>query len=122
MIYTSGSTGSAKGVMVEHRSAVNFWEILKRSTHLHCTPHSRVALNASFAFDMSLKGILQLLSGHCLHIVPQLIRADGSAMLDWLEKHSIDAFDCTPSQLEVLLGAKPAHAWALQPDQYPDRR
>ncbi|HEU4775728.1 MAG TPA: amino acid adenylation domain-containing protein, partial [Telluria sp.] len=105
VIYTSGSTGSAKGVMVEHRSAVNFWEVLKSSTHLHCGPQSRVALNASFAFDMSLKGILQLLSGHCLHIVPQLIRADGAAMLDWLERHRIDAFDVTPSQLEVLVGA-----------------
>ncbi len=105
VIYTSGSTGAAKGVMVQHRSAVNFWEELGRSTHRQCPAGAQVALNASFAFDMSLKGILQLLSGHCLHIVPQEIRADGAAMLRFLAEHRIDAFDCTPSQLEVLLAA-----------------
>ncbi len=105
VIYTSGSTGTAKGVMVQHRSAVNFWEELGRSTHRQCPAGAQVALNASFAFDMSLKGILQLLSGHCLHIVPQEIRADGAAMLRFLAEHRVDAFDCTPSQLEVLLAA-----------------
>jgi len=105
VIYTSGSTGTAKGVVVAHRSALNFWEEMRRSTHSQCRVGAQVALNASFAFDMSLKGILQLLSGHCLHIVPQEIRADGAAMVRFLAEQRIDAFDCTPSQLEVLLAA-----------------
>ena len=115
VIYTSGSTGSAKGVMVEHRSPVNFWRAMERSTHRHCTPHARVALNASFSFDMSLKGILQLLSGRCLVLIPQLIRADGAAMLRFLAAHRIEAFDCTPSQLSVLLAAGLLSSSAYRP-------
>ncbi|MES2296924.1 MAG: amino acid adenylation domain-containing protein, partial [Pseudomonadota bacterium] len=105
VIYTSGSTGNAKGVMVEHRCALNFWNIMRQSTHRTCPAHARVALNAAFTFDMSLKGILQVLSGHSLFIIPQGIRADGDAMLAFLQQHRIDAFDCTPSQLEVLIAA-----------------
>ena len=105
VIYTSGSTGSAKGVMVEHRSPVNFWRAMERTTHRPCSAHGRVALNASFSFDMSLKGILQLLSGRCLVLIPQMIRADGAAMMRFLATHRIEAFDCTPSQLSVLISA-----------------
>ncbi|HEY6925081.1 MAG TPA: non-ribosomal peptide synthetase, partial [Steroidobacteraceae bacterium] len=95
----------AKGVMVEHRSAVNFWHVLRSTTHRHCPPEARIGLNAAYFFDMSLKGLLQLLSGHCLVIIPQLVRADGAALLRFLEQHRIDAFDCTPSQLDLLLAA-----------------
>src|SRR5205807_483547 len=105
VMYTSGSTGLPKGVMVEHRSIVNFWNSLKQSTHRHCRKNSNVALNAAFSFDGSLKGLLQLLSGHCVVIVPQVIRTDGAAFLDFLYQHRIDVFDCTPSQLEMFLAA-----------------
>ncbi|QKY12018.1 amino acid adenylation domain-containing protein (plasmid) [Janthinobacterium lividum] len=81
VIYTSGSTGAAKGVMVEHHSALNFWAVMRASTHQACPAQARIALNASYAFDMSLKGILQLLSGHCVHIVPQAVRSDGAQFL-----------------------------------------
>ncbi|MET0264840.1 MAG: amino acid adenylation domain-containing protein [Duganella sp.] len=105
VIYTSGSTGNAKGVMVEHASPVNFWQVLERTTHRYCSPQSVVALNAAYSFDMSLKGILQLLSGRCVVLVPQAIRADGPALLRFLAQHRVEAFDCTPSQLSVLLAA-----------------
>jgi natural product biosynthesis luciferase-like monooxygenase protein/amino acid adenylation domain-containing protein len=105
VIYTSGSSGLPKGVMVEHYSAVNFWNAMRSSTYEHVPPGSRVALSASFAFDMSLKGILQLLSGHCLFPIPQRIRADADEVLRFLSEHRIDAFDSTPSQLGMLLAA-----------------
>jgi amino acid adenylation domain-containing protein len=105
VIYTSGSTGTAKGVMIEHRSAVNFWQVLCRTTHSRCPPHARIGVNSAFSFDMSLKGLLQLLSGHCLIIIPEIVRADGERLLRFLEQHHVDAFECTPSQLDVLLAA-----------------
>ncbi|WP_186130523.1 non-ribosomal peptide synthetase, partial [Burkholderia gladioli] len=105
LIYTSGSTGQAKGVVVEHRSAVNFWQVMSRSTHRDVPAHATVAWNAAFTFDMSLKGLLQLLSGHHLLVIPQAMRADGEALLEFLQYHRVDAFDSTPSQLEGLLSA-----------------
>lgn len=105
VIYTSGSTGLPKGVVVEHRSAVNFRDVMCDGTHADLPSGSQVGLNASFTFDMSLKGLLQLLSGHTLHLVPQSIRADGRKLLDFLREHRIDVLDSTPSQLDVLIGA-----------------
>jgi amino acid adenylation domain-containing protein len=105
VIYTSGSTGRPKGVMVEHRSAVNFWEVMRRTTHRDCGEAARVGLNAAFSFDMSLKGLLQLLSGHCVVLIPQEVRASGAALLEFIERHRIDVFDITPSQMEPLLAA-----------------
>ncbi|WP_369981515.1 non-ribosomal peptide synthase/polyketide synthase [Xanthomonas bundabergensis] len=105
VIYTSGSTGQPKGVMVEHRSAVNFWQVMTQTTHRHCPANARVALNAAFSFDMSLKGLLQLLSGHCLVLIPQALRANAAALVAFLEQQRIDAVDSTPSQLEAWLAA-----------------
>ncbi|WP_213947488.1 non-ribosomal peptide synthetase/type I polyketide synthase [Luteibacter sp. dw_328] len=105
VIYTSGSTGAPKGVVVEHRSAVNFWEVMRNGTHAGLAPGSRVGLNASFAFDMSLKGLLQLLSGHVVQLIPQAIRADGVRLLAFVREQRIEVLDSTPSQLDVLLAA-----------------
>ncbi|MFJ7794116.1 amino acid adenylation domain-containing protein [Pseudomonas sp. NPDC096950] len=105
VIYTSGSTGQSKGVMVEHHSVHNFWQVLQRTTHQHCPEYATVALNAGFYFDMSIKGISQLFSGHKLVIIPQQIRGSGNELLDFLEQHRVHAFDSTPSQLDGLLNA-----------------
>ncbi|XVN15463.1 amino acid adenylation domain-containing protein [Pseudomonas corrugata] len=115
VIYTSGSTGQSKGVMVEHRSVFNFWHVLTRTTHQHCPTPATVALNAGFFFDMSIKGISQLFSGHRLVIIPQLIRASGSELLDFLEQHQVHAFDSTPSQLDTLLAAGLLERQSYQP-------
>ncbi|WP_413791435.1 amino acid adenylation domain-containing protein [Pseudomonas sp. N4] len=115
VIYTSGSTGQSKGVMVEHRSVFNFWHVLTRTTHQHCPAPATVALNAGFFFDMSIKGIAQLFSGHRLVIIPQLIRASGHELLDFLEQHQVHAFDSTPSQLDTLLTAGLLERSSYQP-------
>jgi syringomycin synthetase protein SyrE len=115
VIYTSGSTGQSKGVMVEHRSVFNFWNVLTRTTHQHCPTPATVALNAGFFFDMSIKGISQLFSGHKLVIIPPHIRASGSELLDFLEAHQVHAFDSTPSQLDTLLSAGLLERSSYQP-------
>ncbi|WP_273826500.1 hypothetical protein, partial [Pseudomonas asplenii] len=70
---------------------------------------------AGFFFDMSIKGISQLFSGHKLVIIPQLIRASGSELLDFLEQHQVHAFDSTPSQLDTLLAAGLLERRSYQP-------
>ncbi|MCF7223318.1 amino acid adenylation domain-containing protein [Marilutibacter chinensis] len=105
VIYTSGSTGHPKGVEVEHRSAINLWASLEREVFSHCRADARVALNAAFSFDASLQMLLQVLSGRCVRLVPASVRADGAAMIGFLRREQIEAFDCTPAQLELLLDA-----------------
>jgi amino acid adenylation domain-containing protein len=103
VIYTSGSTGTPKGVMVEHRSVTNFKWALVESIYHPVSSQLRIGWDASFSFDMSIKGFSQLLSGHCLVVIPQHVRASGSAMLAFLQQEAIDAFDTTPSQVKIMI-------------------
>ncbi|WP_323145158.1 non-ribosomal peptide synthetase, partial [Massilia phyllosphaerae] len=105
VIYTSGSTGQPKGVMVEHHSAVNFWEMLRTTTHKDCPENARITLNASYSFDASLKGILQLLSGHSLIILPEYIRGSGESLINFFKNNKIDVFECPPYQFEILINS-----------------
>ena len=105
LIYTSGSTGLPKGVMVEHASVLNLWSALARTALAGLEPGARVALNAALSFDASVQALVQLLSGHCLVVVPEAVRTDAAAFLALLERDAVDAFDCTPAQLEMLLQA-----------------
>jgi amino acid adenylation domain-containing protein len=104
VIYTSGSTGQPKGVMIQHRSAVNLALALRHSVY-PAGAHLRVGLNAPFAFDASVKQLVQLLSGHTLYIVPEELRPDATRLRDFINDNSLDVFDCTPSQLKLLLEA-----------------
>lgn len=102
VIYTSGSTGTPKGVMVEHHSVVNFEQAMRR--HIYRGEHAlRIGWNASFSFDMSMKGFLQLLAGHTLVIIPQEVRTSARDLVAFLDEQAIDGFDVTPSQLRGLL-------------------
>lgn len=106
VIYTSGSTGQPKGVTIEHRSILNLATGLHQAIYAHYQDSQlRVSVNGSLSFDTSVKQIIQLLYGHTLEIVPEAVRFNGNALLSFLQKHQIDVFDCTPSQLRVLMAA-----------------
>ncbi|KER01778.1 non-ribosomal peptide synthetase [Photorhabdus temperata] len=105
VIYTSGSTGTPKGVMVEHRSLLNLHGTLTERAFVFSPAPYRVSLNASISFDAALQNILGLLNGYTLVIVPQDVRADSAALLQFLARTNLDVLDCTPMQLEMLLAA-----------------
>ena len=105
IIYTSGSTGQPKGVMIQHRSVANLAAALHDDVYAGLGQGLKVGLSAPLAFDASVKQLLQLLHGHTLHILPEELRLDAKAALDYVEQNQIDVLDCTPSQLKLLLAA-----------------
>jgi len=105
IIYTSGSTGRPKGVVVRHGAVVNLARALRDTVYAGKAGPLRVAVNASFSFDGSIKQLVQLAWGHALHILPQEVRLDPAALVDTLRRQRIDVLDCTPSQLRPLLEA-----------------
>jgi amino acid adenylation domain-containing protein len=108
VIFTSGSTGRPKGIAIAQHSAVNLLDALVRQIYLQNGAQLsglRVGMNASFAFDASVKQWLMLMHGATLYVVPSAVRADHEALARALRAWELDALDCTPSQLSLLLGA-----------------
>ncbi|MET1080988.1 MAG: amino acid adenylation domain-containing protein, partial [Pseudomonas sp.] len=105
VIYTSGSTGLPKGVMVEHRQVLNFLHGLEDVVYGAQADCQRVAWNSSLGFDMAVKAWGQLLRGRTLFLLSEPTRLDAEALLDFLERHAIEAMECTPSHLRMLMAA-----------------
>ncbi|WP_433273364.1 non-ribosomal peptide synthase/polyketide synthase [Actinosynnema sp. CS-041913] len=102
VIYTSGSTGTPKGVVVEHRQLMN---LLHNHRNDFATEPLRAALSAVFSFDTSWEGALLMADGHELHVLPDEIRLEPTALVDYVREHRIDFLDLTPSYVQQLLPA-----------------
>ena len=105
IIFTSGSTGTPRPVVVEHRSAVHLFHALAEVVYAGERAGLRVAVNAPFTFDASIKQLIQLAAGHTLCLIPEEVRQDGRELLAHLSEQRVDVFDCTPSHLRILLSA-----------------
>ncbi|ESZ19950.1 hypothetical protein X734_31850 [Mesorhizobium sp. L2C084A000] len=96
VIYTSGSTGQPKGVMIEHRSACNMAEDLRRTYQLG--PDGRVLQFASCGFDASLFDfMLALSSGGRLCLAPPSASLPGAELVDFMRRERITAAGLTPT-------------------------
>ncbi|MFB8140886.1 non-ribosomal peptide synthetase [Streptomyces parvus] len=110
VIHTSGSTGRPKGVLVEHRQLANLLAEMSDRIFAPAAERSdrgrlRVSLTASVGFDASWQGILALVSGHELHVVPENIRRDPQEYARYLRDRRIDVVDATPTYLAQLVDA-----------------
>ena len=105
VIYTSGSTGWPRGVVVEHRSVLSLAAGLRHALYdaRGAAAPPRVAMNGSFAFDTSVKQIVQLLAGAALCPVPEEVRYGARALGAWLREERVEVLDCTPTHLRHLL-------------------
>ncbi len=117
IIYTSGTTGKPKGIAIQHQSVINLNVALNKAIYkYHKNGPFNVSVNGPLAFDTSVKQIIQLLNGHTLFVVPAETRLDGKALLKYIRRNKIHVFDCTPSQLRLLLDAGLTEEQAFMPE------
>ncbi|MEU9865985.1 non-ribosomal peptide synthase/polyketide synthase, partial [Streptomyces sp. NPDC047971] len=103
VIYTSGSTGRPKGVAVPHRGLANLAAFQRAGVITRSGPRMRVALTYSLSFDASWELLLWMVAGHELHVVPDDVRRDSTALARHVDDARIDLMAVTPVQAEQLL-------------------
>ncbi|WP_328784372.1 non-ribosomal peptide synthase/polyketide synthase [Streptomyces canus] len=113
VIYTSGSTGRPKGVVIPHSGLHNLYAFHRAHVIASGGRRMRVALTASLSFDTSWEGLLWMVAGHELHVVPDDVRRDATALVEYVSTARVDVMDLTPTYAELLLEqgllADPAH-------------
>jgi amino acid adenylation domain-containing protein/non-ribosomal peptide synthase protein (TIGR01720 family) len=92
VIYTSGSTGLPKGVMVEHRSVVNFIQFCIDAYQI--TPQDRVLQFATINFDTAVEEIFStLIAGAALVLRNDEVLLSGEELLAMVEEHGLTVLD-----------------------------
>ncbi|MDJ0843510.1 amino acid adenylation domain-containing protein [Crocosphaera sp.] len=101
IIYTSGSTGKPKGVGMNHRPLINLilWQ-LKTSSAKYGTKTGQFT---PISFDVSFQEIFSTwCSGGTLVVIPEQVRRDGTALLQFINEQSIERLFLPFVALELL--------------------
>ncbi len=81
--FTSGSTGDPKGVMVSHRSVIDFIEVFTKRFDITCK--DVLANQAPFDFDVSVKDIYSgLFAGAKVALIPREYFSNPAVLMDYL--------------------------------------
>jgi pyochelin synthetase len=102
VIYTSGSTGLPKGVMINHRGAVN--TILDINERFSVNSNDRVLALSSLNFDLSVYDIFgTLAAGGTIVLPPERCLRDPAIWLDLLVREQVTIWNTVPALLQMLL-------------------
>ncbi len=107
-IYTSGSTGYPKLTIIEHSSIINLLMSIDKYMYSNIKNQNNVivSVNAPFGFDASVQQLVALLRGYSISIIPENVRKSAVRLVKYIKDSKITVFDCTPSQLNLLLKEK----------------
>jgi pyochelin synthetase len=102
VIYTSGSTGLPKGVMIDHRGAVN--TILDINQRFGMTSEDRVLALSALNFDLSVYDIFGVLAvGGTIVMPPDDALRNPDSWLELLIQERVTLWNTVPALLEMLV-------------------
>ena len=102
VIYTSGTTGRPKGVLLEHRSVVNYGDWFASFTHAR--PQMRVDWSSNYMFDMAVSTtIIPLTLGLTVVVCAENVSRNFRAYLHYLQSSQIQLCKMTPTYFKELL-------------------
>jgi len=101
VIFTSGSTGEPKGVMIDHRGAVN--TLLDVNRRFGLGPGDRVLALSSLSFDLSVWDVFGLLAAGGAVVLPEpWARREPGRWLHWMEEAGVTVCNSVPALMEML--------------------
>ncbi|HEX4966518.1 MAG TPA: amino acid adenylation domain-containing protein, partial [Thermoanaerobaculia bacterium] len=102
VIFTSGSTGQPKGVMIDHRGALN--TVVDVNRRFLVSPADRVLGLSSLSFDLSVYDIFGLLgAGGCLVLPEPGAARDPARWADLIERERVTLWNSVPALMEMLV-------------------
>ncbi len=102
VIFTSGSTGAPKGVMIDHRGALN--TCLDVNRRFGVQPRDRVLALSSLSFDLSVYDLFGVLGAGGTVVIPSA--GGGRDPAHWarlLEEHQVTLWNTVPELMEMLV-------------------
>ena len=102
VIYTSGSTGLPKGVVIDHRGAVN--TLLDINARFDVGPRDRVLAISSLSFDLSVFDLFgTLAAGGAVVMLSTELARDPVHWLDLIRAHRVSIWNSVPALLGMLV-------------------
>ncbi len=102
VIYTSGSTGQPKGVMIDHRGAVN--TILDINRRFAVSSKDKVLALSALNFDLSVYDIFGLLAVGGTIVMPSPEgRRDPAHWAGLINSHGVTLWDTVPALMQMLV-------------------
>ena len=102
VIFTSGSTGEPKGVMIDHRGAVN--TILDINSRFGITERDCCFAISSLSFDLSVYDVFGMLACGGTVVVPQPSeQKDPEAWERYIEREGITVWNSVPALMQMMV-------------------
>lgn len=112
VIYTSGSTGFPKGVMIDHRGAVN--TIVDINRRFSVGPGDRILALSNLNFDLSVYDIFGALAAGATIVIPDKAKIrEPEHWLELLQTERVTVWNTVPAFMQMLLdyaGEEPVRA------------
>ncbi|WP_304942774.1 AMP-binding protein, partial [Vallitalea guaymasensis] len=102
VIYTSGSTGVPKGVVIDHKGAVN--TILDINKRFNIDHNDRTIALSNLNFDLSVYDIFGMLSCGGAIVIPESTKAkEPDYWIDLLDEKNITVWNTVPAFMQMLI-------------------